>query len=477
MHPADKRSRALAGALAGLGLFISACADGPEAPTDPTAAESGALDVATNTTGSRLDPDGYGLLIDGEPGPSIGINATASLADLEAGVHEVGLVGVAENCAVTSPNPVTVEVVGGATAEASFSVSCTARLGAIVVTVATTSTTGAALELDQDGYQLSIDGAFGGHVGVNSTITIVGFDDGEHQIELAGLDANCAVAGENPQTAAVEESSTAEVRFDILCESVPRPIAFTRNGALYIMTADGSSLRQLPTGFTGGVTGPAWSPDGSRIAFGPELWCWFDCDIFIMDASGGNVTRVTRTGDNDAPAWSPDGSRIAFTSWRDGHDEVYLIDVDGSNLVRLTHGSEASGSPAWSPDGSRIAFGSDRDGDPEVWVMDADGSNPVRLTHEPGFDGDPTWSPDGTRIAFTGVRDGNYDIYVMGADGTDVVRLTHGQGIESYPTWSSDGSRIAFVSEGDIFVMNADGSGRRNLTDDPAFELFPNWRP
>ena len=165
---------------------------------------------------------------------------------------------------------------------------------------------------------------------------------------------------------------------------------------------------------------PAWSPDGTRIAFTSDRDGGIDnFEIYVMDADGGDQTRITN---NDAwdgiPAWSPDGTRIAFTSDRDGNLEIYVMDADGSNQTRITNNDALDWDPAWSPDGTRIAFTSERDGNDEtfndeVYVMDADGSNQTRITNNDALDWDPAWSPDGTRIAFTSERDGNYEIYVI----------------------------------------------------------------
>ena len=97
------------------------------------------------------------------------------------------------------------------------------------------------------------------------------------------------------------------------------------------------------------------------------------------------------------PAWSPDGKKIAFVSWResnhDMNDDIYVMNADGTNAVNLTNHEAQDFDPAWSPDGTKIAFVSDRGGNYDIYVMNADGTGEVKITDNPGRDSDPTWSP------------------------------------------------------------------------------------
>ena len=274
------------------------------------------------------------------------------------------------------------------------------------------------------------------------------------------------------------------VNFTAESEAVPIPagpsrIAFTSNSDenrdIYIMDADGSNLSRL-TDHPGWDSKPAWSPDGSKIAFRSNRNG--NSEIWVMEADGSNPTNITNyQGADHAPAWFPDGTKIVFQSSRDGgFADIYVMDADGSDPTRLTDHPDWEIDPAWSPDGAKIAFWVQRIGlGRSVWVMDADGTNQTQI-YNPGES--PAWSPDGTRIAFHSQN----HIWVTDADGSNPTNLTNQGSTNTEPAWAPDGTRIAFVSnrisQRDIWVMDADGSNQMRLTSDPQiFDTDPAWSP
>ena len=207
-----------------------------------------------------------------------------------------------------------------------------------------------------------------------------------------------------------------------------------------------------------------------------------DDEIYVMDADGTNVKKLTSNTVWDSnPAWSPDCKEIAFSTGRySDKGEICVMDADGTNIVRLTSSTAWDTWPDWSPDGRKIAFESDGDGDKEIYVMDADGTNVKKLTDNTAWDDAPAWSPDGSKISFDSNRDGNFEIYAMNADGTNVVKLTKTASVLNQKScWSPDGSRIAFTSDKDgdneIYVMDADGTNVRQLTTNTADEWCSDW--
>jgi TolB protein len=179
--------------------------------------------------------------------------------------------------------------------------------------------------------------------------------------------------------------------------------------------------------------------------------------------------------------------KIVFTSSRDGNDELYSINADGTGLTRLTHDPASDDYAAWSPDGTRIVYTSGTGDEFALVVMNADGSNAVRLTV--GRLTFPTWSADGTKITYSAVSDGSLNLWQIDADGGYPLLLFSEPGWDAHPSWSPDGTKLALVSDWfaydfvyDVFLIDPDGSGLTPLTSDgDIFDrvdyLWPSWAP
>jgi hypothetical protein len=217
-----------------------------------------------------------------------------------------------------------------------------------------------------------------------------------------------------------------------------------------------------------------------------------DGNIFVMQANGTGVKRLTTSATNDGlPDWTPDGSRLVFRSLRSGNADIYSMRIDGTDVRRLTTSAAFDSYPSVSPDGTRIVFASDR-GDPtnhtlDIYTMNIDGSGVTRLTTAADDDYWPDWSPDGTKIAFTSWRNGDAEVFVMNANGSGQTNLTNDSVFDDLdPNWSPDGTKIAFwaydntnaSSEEDVYVMTSTGSAQTGIGLNDTFDEFsPDWQP
>lgn len=209
------------------------------------------------------------------------------------------------------------------------------------------------------------------------------------------------------------------------------------NAEIYVMNADGSSPTRLTTNDASDLA-PTWSPDGASIVFVSNRTG--NDDIFRLNATDGSgVTNLTNDVDDDfSPAFAPDGQTIVFASNRAGGQyEIYRMDAAGFNVVRLTNNDRNDYNPSISA--GRITFQSDRADNDEIFSMNLDGSNQVNITNDAGFDNEPARSSDGSRIAFSTSRDGQFEIYAANADGTGLTRLTNNPDDDVQPSFQQVG--------------------------------------
>jgi Tol biopolymer transport system component len=323
------------------------------------------------------------------------------------------------------------------------------------------------------------------------------------------------------------------------------PIVFMRfagaqeddhSAQLFVRTPSGAE-RQI-THVSGGAFDPAWSPDGSRVVF--ERWASrqrLPDQLYTLNADGSGLhplasgcSRTTNCLSDDAPAWSPDGSQIAFVRYAlpfvkvHGEDlpsaaDLMLVPAGGGAPRSLRHfaGDPLPGHPAWSPDGSKLVFPLSTAKQPTKQSVTLDALNvldiasgsmraitPLALGAE-----EPDWSPDGTRIVFNSAAGHSQFAYVVRPDGTGLHKIAHRARNGSTrkddprfvdartirPRWSPDGRKIVFFGDTkacgshhlngcprgperlSVFVMNADGSGARRLTHSRRAESSPSWAP
>ncbi len=255
-----------------------------------------------------------------------------------------------------------------------------------------------------------------------------------------------------------------------------QPIAFVKPGNLssgaldiFLVNTDGTNVVNL-TDAQGDDMRPAWSPDGSRVAYTclrqPDGSLGSPQRICVRNADGTGFAVLSNTLAEDfGPAWSRDGSQIAFATFNPGFQTVLsIMNADGTGRFPIAIFSGAA-NPDWSPDGWSLVFEHVN----SIWTYNRITQTGLRLTNGTG-DFRPRYSPDGSKIVFQSNREGQPEIYVMNSNGTAQTRLTNNPAWDTAPAWSPDGTKILFTSLRDgpmspaLYVMNADGSSQTRVT-------------
>jgi len=252
-----------------------------------------------------------------------------------------------------------------------------------------------------------------------------------------------------------------------------------------IVSADGSGFRRLtpPDGFRRFYSSPA--PDGESVVFSQyredNVY-----EIYELSLANGAPIRLTdRLGVLNAPEISPDGMSIVFMRWTVASDQyqIWLMERDGGNPRRLVNGT--GWDPTWSSDGTQLLFASDRDGGVQLYRVDLDGSNLQRISDLPAIRGRSDWSAQGMITTYSGAS-WKREVYIMEADGSDARQVSPTGGNSQGPSFSPNGQWIAFTAYFDkygddlgceIYIMRIDGTDLRRLTNNDYCDYQPRWGP
>lgn len=319
----------------------------------------------------------------------------------------------------------------------------------------------------------------------------------------AVVEAEPSVTAEEPAPTATRESAQSTT-VTLIPTATPTgggvgQLAFASNltgrPQIYLINMDGTGLVQL-TDLPEGACQPAWSPDGLRMVFtspclrnvdsypGSSLWLM---DVDLAGNASNPVQLPSVPGGDYDPVWDPSGDRIAFTSLRETRPQIFVMNIDGSEVTNLSGDLAYDRQPAWSPNGSELLFTTSRGGVTEIWIMPDAGSDEQRFSRSGGAeDTNADWSSNGM-IIFERSQGGFSRLFATSfADRDATAQAICAQERSAQPmaepAWSSDGNWIAFEAWLDgtnhnIAIITSSCTNYTEITSDPAWDFDAVWRP
>ena len=251
-----------------------------------------------------------------------------------------------------------------------------------------------------------------------------------------------------------------------------------KNNRLVVADSDGYG-EQTVLSTNEPVMSPAWSPDGSHLAY--VSFEQGHAAVYVQSLLTNQRAVVANfRGSNSAPAWSPDGKQMAIVLTRDGGSHIYLVRPDGSDLRRLTFNGVIDTEPNFSPDGQYLLFTSDRGGKPQIYRMPVEGGGAERMTFEGGNNFSPRYSPDGKSFTYAHLTSGHFYIAVQDFETKQVQLLTEG-GWEKKPSFAPNGKLILFATEaqgrGILATVSSDGRVKQRMFPQAGDIREPTWGP